>query len=111
MAAPRGTKAGLPARQAVLDVSAAIPDAVDPLALSLNEYPFPPLPAVQSAMTASIGAANRYPEFLPQRLRSLIPGLVAFRRKSPAAAFSKSGVPIRSSGPAMEPFTARLWSR
>jgi histidinol-phosphate aminotransferase len=40
--------------------------------LSLNENPFPPLPAVRSALIASIDAANRYPEFLPQRLRSLI---------------------------------------
>src|SRR5262249_50859936 len=43
-----------------------------PLALSLNENPFPPLPAVRSALTRSIYAANRYPEFLPERLRSLI---------------------------------------
>jgi histidinol-phosphate aminotransferase len=54
------------------DAVAALPAAVDPLALSLNENPYPPLPAVRSALTASIGAVNRYPEFLPQRLRTLI---------------------------------------
>ncbi|KAA1248519.1 aminotransferase class I/II-fold pyridoxal phosphate-dependent enzyme [Mycobacterium simiae] len=48
------------------------PTAVDPFALSLNENPFPPLPAVRSALIRSIDAANRYPEFLPQRLRALI---------------------------------------
>ena len=54
--------------------STALPDAEDPLALSLNENPFPPLPSVRSALAASIDAANRYPEFLPERLRSLIAG-------------------------------------
>jgi histidinol-phosphate aminotransferase len=50
----------------------ALPMAVDPMALSLNENPFPPLPAVRSALIESIDAANRYPEFLPERLRHLI---------------------------------------
>ena len=30
----------------------ALPGAVNPLALSLNENPFPPLPAVRSALVA-----------------------------------------------------------
>ncbi|MCV7091238.1 hypothetical protein [Mycobacterium interjectum] len=47
----------------------AFPTAIDPLALSLNENPFPPLPAVRSALIRSIYAVNRYPEFLPERLR------------------------------------------
>jgi histidinol-phosphate aminotransferase len=49
-----------------------LPDAVDPSALSLNENPFPPLPAVRSALVQSIDAANRYPDFLPERLRRVI---------------------------------------
>jgi histidinol-phosphate aminotransferase len=48
------------------------PAAVDPFALSLNENPYPPLPAVRAALVRSISSANRYPEFLPQRLRALI---------------------------------------
>lgn len=52
----------------------ASPTAIDPFALSLNENPFPPLPAVRSALIRSIDAANRYPEFLPERLRDLIAG-------------------------------------
>ena len=52
------------------------PNAVDPFALSLNENPFPPLPAVRSALIRSIDAANRYPEFLPERLRGLIAGRI-----------------------------------
>jgi histidinol-phosphate aminotransferase len=50
----------------------SLPSAVNPLALSLNENPFPPLPSVRSALMASLDAANRYPEYLPQLLRSLI---------------------------------------
>jgi histidinol-phosphate aminotransferase len=56
------------------DETVPFPNAIDPLALSLNENPFPPLPAVRSALIRSINAANRYPEFLPQRLRGLIAG-------------------------------------
>jgi histidinol-phosphate aminotransferase len=54
------------------EINDAMPNAIDPVALSLNENPFPPLPAVRSALIRSIAAANRYPEFLPERLRSLI---------------------------------------
>jgi histidinol-phosphate aminotransferase len=53
-------------------LSDALPNAIDPFALSLNENPFPPLPAVRSALIRSIDTANRYPEFLPERLRCLI---------------------------------------
>lgn len=50
----------------------AVPTALDPLALSLNENPFPPLPAVRSALIRSVDAVNRYPDFMPERLRRLI---------------------------------------
>lgn len=53
-------------------LTGAIPAAVDPMALSLNENPFPPLPAVRTALIEAVNAANRYPEFLPDRLRKLI---------------------------------------
>jgi histidinol-phosphate aminotransferase len=58
------------------EIEDAFPNAIDPLALSLNENPFPPLPAVRSALIRSIYAANRYPEFQPERLRSLIAGRI-----------------------------------
>ena len=54
----------------LLDVRDACPPAVDPLALSLNENPFPPLPSVRAALADCLGAANRYPEFLPERMRA-----------------------------------------
>jgi histidinol-phosphate aminotransferase len=58
------------------EIDGAFPNAIDPFALSLNENPFPPLPRVRSALIRSIDAANRYPEFLPEQLRSLIAGRI-----------------------------------
>jgi histidinol-phosphate aminotransferase len=58
------------------EIDHAFPNAIDPHALSLNENPFPPLPAVRSVLVRSIDAANRYPEFLPERLRNLIAGRI-----------------------------------
>ncbi len=55
-----------------VEIDDVLPSAIDPHALSLNENPFPPLPAVRSALIRSIDSANRYPEFLPERLRGLI---------------------------------------
>ncbi|GLE53798.1 pyridoxal phosphate-dependent aminotransferase [Mycobacterium montefiorense] len=60
------------ATSAAAEVDEAIAPGIDPFALSLNENPFPPLPAVRSVLVKSIDAANRYPEFLPERLRNLI---------------------------------------
>ncbi|PQP39374.1 aminotransferase [Mycolicibacterium austroafricanum] len=61
-------------RDTLAEAVTALPRAVDPMALSLNEFPFPPLPAVRTALAASLDCLNRYPEFLPHRLRSLIAG-------------------------------------
>ncbi|WP_131830403.1 aminotransferase class I/II-fold pyridoxal phosphate-dependent enzyme, partial [Mycolicibacterium diernhoferi] len=57
----------------------ALPAAIDPLALSLNENPFPPLPSVRAALVDCLGAANRYPEFLPERMRALIAARIGVR--------------------------------
>jgi len=54
------------------DTLAALSAARDPFALSLNENPFSPLPAVRSALASALESSNRYPEFLPERLRRLI---------------------------------------
>jgi histidinol-phosphate aminotransferase len=69
-----------------------MPAALNPLALSLNENPFPPLPAVRSALISSIDAANRYPEFLPERLRSLIAGRVGVRDEQVVIGVGATGV-------------------
>lgn len=63
--------ASVPLRPEVRGLS-SLPTAVDPMALSLNENPYPPLPAVRTAMIEAVQAANRYPEFLPETMRHLI---------------------------------------
>ena len=49
----------LAASPVTADVLDTLPNATDPFALSLNENPFPPLPAVRSALIRSIDAADR----------------------------------------------------
>ena len=73
----------------------ALPEALNPLALSLNENPFPPLPSVCSALTASINAANRYPEFLPERMRALIAGRVGVRDDQVVIGAGATGVVLQ----------------
>ncbi len=70
----------------------ALPSAVNPFALSLNENPFPPLPGVRSALTESVDVANRYPEFLPERLRALIAGHVGVREEQVVIGAGATGV-------------------
>ena len=74
------------------EILATLPDAVDPLALSLNENPFAPLPAVRAALIASIDAANRYPEFLPEQLRGLIAGRIGVRDQQVILGAGATGV-------------------
>ncbi|WP_319435423.1 pyridoxal phosphate-dependent aminotransferase [Mycobacterium sp. RTGN5] len=74
---------------------AALPDAVDPLALSLNENPFSPLPAVRSALIAAIDSANRYPEFLPKRLRRLIASRIGLTEEQVVLGPGATGVAMQ----------------
>ena len=78
------------------EVGDALPNAVDPFALSLNENPFPPLPAVRSALIRSIDAANRYPEFLPERLRSVIADHVGVRADEVVLGAGATGVVMQA---------------
>ena len=80
---------------AALEVVAALPDAVDPFALSLNENPFPPLPAVRSALINAIDSANRYPEFLPYQLRGLIADRVGVREEQVVLGAGATGVALQ----------------
>lgn len=80
---------------AAAELIAALPAAVDPFALSLNENPFPPLPAVRSALIKAIDAANRYPEYLPHRLRSLIAGRVGVREEQVVLGAGATGVVLQ----------------
>jgi histidinol-phosphate aminotransferase len=72
-----------------------LPIAVDPTALSLNENPFPPLPAVRSALIESIGAANRYPEFFPEQFRGLIAGRIGVGADQVVLGAGASGVVLQ----------------
>ena len=74
----------------------SLPVAVDPFALSLNENPFPPLPAVRSALIASIDAANRYPEFLSNGLRTLIAGRIGVPDEQVVLGAGASGVVMQA---------------
>ncbi|OBB93569.1 histidinol-phosphate transaminase [Mycobacterium sp. 852002-30065_SCH5024008] len=80
------------ASSAAAEIHDALPNATDPFALSLNENPFPPLPAVRSALIRSIDVANRYPEFLPERLRRLIAGHIGVRDEQVVLGSGASGV-------------------
>ena len=79
-------------KRELTDAVDALPSALNPLALSLNENPFPPLPAVRSALIEAVDAANRYPEFLPERLRSLIAGRVGVRDEQVVIGVGATGV-------------------
>jgi histidinol-phosphate aminotransferase len=79
-------------KREVTDALSALPTAVNPLALSLNENPFPPLPAVRSALVSAVDAANRYPEYLPERLRSLIAGHIGVRDEQVVIGAGATGV-------------------
>ncbi|WP_370517644.1 histidinol-phosphate transaminase [Mycolicibacterium sp. P9-22] len=69
-----------------------LPAAVDPSALALNENPFPPLPSVRSALVEALGSANRYPEFLPQRMRSLLAAQLGVRDEQVVIGAGATGV-------------------
>ena len=75
--------------------AATLPSGVDPSALSLNENPYPPLPAVQSALVRSVGVANRYPEFLPERLRRLIAARIAVEEDQVVPGAGATGVAMQ----------------
>jgi histidinol-phosphate aminotransferase len=79
-------------KRELTDAVDALPSALNPFALSLNENPFPLLPAVRSALIGSIDAANRYPEFLPERLRALIAGRVGVREEQVVIGAGATGV-------------------
>src|ERR1700692_832986 len=81
----------------------ALPDAVDPFALSLNENPFPPLPAVRSALINAIDSANRYPEFLPHQLRGLIADRVGVREEQVVLGAGATGVALQVLHPVTSP--------
>ena len=73
----------------------ALPNAVNSMALSLNENPFAPLPTVRSALVSAIESGNRYPEFLPERLRSMIADHVGVHDEQVVIGVGATGVIIQ----------------
>lgn len=70
----------------------AVPRSDNPLALSLNENPFAPLPAVRTAIVEATAVANRYPEFFPERLRRLIATRIGLPDEQVIVAAGATGV-------------------
>jgi histidinol-phosphate aminotransferase len=77
------------------EIVASLPQGVDALALSLNESPFPPLPAVRSALVHCLDAANRYPEFLPGQLRRMIADRIGLHDDQVVLGAGASGVAMQ----------------
>jgi histidinol-phosphate aminotransferase len=77
------------------EILSSLPQAVDPHALSLNESPFPPLPAVRSALAGCLDVANRYPEFLPGQLRRMIGDRVGVDENQVVLGTGASGVAMQ----------------
>src|SRR5580693_8194120 len=77
------------------EILSSLPQAVDALALSLNESPFPPLPAVRSAMADCLDVANRYPEVLPGQLRRMIADRVGLDEDQVVVGTGASGVAVQ----------------
>ncbi len=77
------------------EADGVFPHATDPLALSLNENPFPPLPAVRSVLVRVDDAVNRYPEFLPERLRGVIASRIGVPAGQVVLGASATGVVLQ----------------
>jgi histidinol-phosphate aminotransferase len=77
------------------EVIASLPQAVDPHALSLNESPFPPLPAVRSALMHCLDGVNRYPEFLPGQLPRMIADRIGVQDEQVVVGPGASGVAMQ----------------
>ncbi|NEW49594.1 aminotransferase class I/II-fold pyridoxal phosphate-dependent enzyme [Nocardia cyriacigeorgica] len=63
--------------------------------LSLSENPFPPLPSVRAAIQRELGRANRYPEFLPARLPSVVAGQLGVRPDQVVVGSGATGVAMQ----------------
>ena len=73
------------------------------MALSLNENPFPPLPSVRAAIVGTIEAVNRYPEFLPERLRRVIAGHIGVGNEQVLIGAGATGVVMQVLGAVATP--------
>ncbi|MDF3313633.1 aminotransferase class I/II-fold pyridoxal phosphate-dependent enzyme, partial [Rhodococcus sp. T2V] len=63
--------------------------------LGLSENPFPPLPSVLAALHEQMAQANRYPEFLPQRLPRIIADRVGVQPAQVVVGSGATGVAMQ----------------
>ncbi|WP_081706404.1 aminotransferase class I/II-fold pyridoxal phosphate-dependent enzyme [Nocardia sp. CNY236] len=63
--------------------------------LSLSENPFPPLPSVRYAIQQAAAQANRYPEFVPRRLPTLIAQRLGVRADQVVVGAGATGVAMQ----------------
>jgi histidinol-phosphate aminotransferase len=66
-----------------------------PFDLCLSENPFPPLPSVLRALNQVMAQANRYPEFLPDRLPTLIADRIGTSVSQIVAGSGATGVALQ----------------
>ncbi|MGK8521149.1 aminotransferase class I/II-fold pyridoxal phosphate-dependent enzyme [Nocardia asteroides] len=72
--------------------SSRVPPRFD---LALSENPFAPLPSVLRAVHLTLAQANRYPEFLPRRLPTLIAHRVGVRADQVVVGSGATGVALQ----------------
>ncbi|WP_373864572.1 aminotransferase class I/II-fold pyridoxal phosphate-dependent enzyme [Nocardia vaccinii] len=63
--------------------------------MTLSENPFPPLPSVMEALNSAAARANRYPEFLPERLPRLIADRVGMDADEVVVGAGATGVALQ----------------
>ncbi|MEU7767009.1 aminotransferase class I/II-fold pyridoxal phosphate-dependent enzyme [Nocardia sp. NPDC049190] len=63
--------------------------------LSLSENPFPPLPSVLLAMNAALAQVNRYPEFRPRELPTVIAQHIGVRADQVVVGAGATGVALQ----------------
>ncbi|MET7765801.1 histidinol-phosphate transaminase [Streptomyces sp. NPDC005393] len=78
--------------------------------LALNESPYPPLPSVREAMAHATAQANRYPEFLPDRLTELIADWCRVAPESVAVGSGSVGVALQLLHAVIKPGDAQAYA-
>ncbi|MBT2383998.1 histidinol-phosphate transaminase [Streptomyces sp. ISL-11] len=65
------------------------------LRLHLNENPYPPLPEVRDALAAELDAVNRYPEFTPETLVTMVAQWLGVAREQVAVGSGSVGIALQ----------------
>lgn len=71
--------------------------------LALNENPLPPLPSVVTEIARHVGEANRYPEFYPERLKTVVADWLGASSESVVVGSGSVGVALQALQAAVRP--------